>query len=249
MEATGKFFPYDARLVRCHPIAAAVTNAGPETDNLRVGSSRDRITILCAQCRGTISGTIFNVVHQTGHCTDCRRARWGTAPPPRYTGAVPAALTLPIRAGLLLGVDRAALLDLVVRLMPSDDAEKERWERAVAYVAELEGYDPGLLANNCFWGADSLTRSGGTRYKRPRTPRADASAPLGRLVSPESDDDNAGGGQVPPSPPESDGGGLATAEALLPLIEALPLGGILRIIRRSDGTYHHHQSENAAESV
>lgn len=123
---------------------------------------------------------VDNFYSMSGRCPRHRRAM-STTGRPRYGGAVPDRLRRPIRAGLLQGVPRAALVETVAALLehPAGDGALVLAE---GYMAEIERarYDRVVLLDSAFWWDDTNRRRGDRRYtrpcKRPRLPSGGGAA-------------------------------------------------------------------------
>lgn len=89
---------------------------------------------------------------------------------PRYIGSICKDISKPIRAGLLLDVDKDKLVDLIASLSPVCN---EISPKAVAQIQidEIRQYDNIQLLNNCFWGNDSESRVNKERYNYPKRKR------------------------------------------------------------------------------
>ena len=90
----------------------------------------------------------------------------------KYNGPIPYHVSHPIRAGLLLGVKRDHLLNLVRSLDPVKQAPNPI-DLANKYIESIAKYDRVILADNCFWsdGSSSSRSKGG---KQPTTKAATA---------------------------------------------------------------------------
>ena len=88
---------------------------------------------------------------------------------PKYDGPIPLHIRRPIRAGLLLGVDRNQLCSLVTSMEPIKNAENPVFV-ATSFIEHIAQYDRACLADNCFWGDDSSVRRNGVRvpHKKPQ---------------------------------------------------------------------------------
>lgn len=154
------FFPYDARKLRCHPNAAAITSE--YSSELTLGSMK-RVTYKCAQCGSSLNTRVDLLCYQTMLCKNHNKKTYGRRE--RYNGVIAKEATIAIRAGLLLLVDQEKLIDVIASF---DTMSTETDPRSVAmkYIAELAEYSSVQLADNCFWGNDSAFRVTKERYKR-----------------------------------------------------------------------------------
>lgn len=73
-------------------------------------------------------------------------------------------ITRVIRAGLLLKIDYAILLDVVRSIVKPN----EEHAQAARMIQEVASFDKEYLVNNAFWGEDSAIRKAGVNYKHPQ---------------------------------------------------------------------------------
>ena len=107
-------FPYEENRLRCHPLAAAIVDK-QAIQNLTIKSTV-QLKVKCSRCNEVFTGRVFNLIHQTNQCSahkdELSKKKSG------YNGHIPSRISRPIRAGLLLGVERDRLVDLIVSLQP-----------------------------------------------------------------------------------------------------------------------------------
>jgi hypothetical protein len=84
-----------------------------------------------------------------------------------YAGEIPIEISRPIRAGILLDVNRHHLVELITTLLSITDAEDPK-SLSEKYITEVALFDRVRLADNCFWGDDSASRVKKDRYKSKR---------------------------------------------------------------------------------
>lgn len=152
------FFPYDANKARCHPIALSIITPYLEWGQLTI-QSNCKVTVKCSRCDNTFHSTIGHLRMQTGQCRNhfkdnCKKNR------PHYLGDIPKEISRPIRAGILLCVDREKLIALLCSLDPlvSDEPDVTiRRAKAIQMIDTIRAtYDDVTLADNCFWGDNYL---------------------------------------------------------------------------------------------
>ncbi len=101
--------------------------------------------------------SVNNQCHQTGRCPLHSRYVMHYSRPRYYGIDIPIEVVRPIRAGVLFGVDRNKLCELVVKLLVIRDGDEpfpvETQEfRAGIYIDTISGFSNAELIDNCFWG-------------------------------------------------------------------------------------------------
>lgn len=157
------FFPYDERYIRCHPLNAAIVQGQPMKENVLIHSHL-KIHIKCSICQSIMKGSIISLIRQTNKCNQHKKRASNTL---KYNGTIVKAVSTPIRAGILMDVDRGKLLELITLLSPVCDKPNPE-EVAQMYFDEVAQYSRVQLADNCFWGNDSASRVTKERYQRPK---------------------------------------------------------------------------------
>ena len=153
------FFPYDATLLRCHPMAALITSSVSNTLRCK---SRMKVSYQCALCGNELVGRCCDLHRQTLLCSNHKthgRVHF------HYAGDIPMKLSRPIRAGILMGVNHDNLVELIASLLSVNESVNPQ-SLSEQYIAEITEYDRVYLADNCFWGDDSASRVKKDRYKR-----------------------------------------------------------------------------------
>ena len=116
MQSSMDFFPYDSNAVRCHPMSALLDSNQLVPSSLTIGSKM-KLRFLCPVCNDVCIRTPTCTRNQTMMCkTHSRDLHYSKRP--KYNGPIPLHVRRPIRAGLLLGVDRDQLCDIVTSLDP-----------------------------------------------------------------------------------------------------------------------------------
>lgn len=153
------FFPYNERHLRCHPNAYLITSSYPFN---QCAKSRLVVTYKCSICSLECTQISRKLTTQTMLCSIHFKSIRGRHV--RYKGDIEPKISRPIRAGLLLGVDRSQLVELVSSLIsvskPKIVAQKS--------IDEIAKYSIVELTDNCFWGDDSFARVTKERYIRPK---------------------------------------------------------------------------------
>jgi hypothetical protein len=188
---TGMFFPYDDRLLRCHPAGYAYFDTPELFPTIRCKDWRMKCKWKCTECNETyfISNSFFlkwyrfpkklvsisNQCRKSGKCAIHNKPLLGRKWH-RYIGPfIPMHIHRPIRAGLLYGVDHMELLSLIAHLLipdfsgPEDESIQQREERARLHIAVVSGYTVPELADNCFWGDVIVS----TKKRQPKRKRND----------------------------------------------------------------------------
>jgi hypothetical protein len=182
------FFPYDARLLRCHPVGHLYRGNTEAFHGLLCSNWRIKCEWKCSECDNEYNASnncdfflkktqlilVFNQCHQTCKCSIHVRSLIGRSRN-RYIGPfIPLEISRPIRAGILYGVDFVDLQSLVESLLipsypiPVRDSIQEREVRARIYIAVLSGFTHPELADNCFWGDAIVTNNKNRTSKRIR---------------------------------------------------------------------------------
>ena len=168
------FFPYDRRRLRCHPLAVAVVDK-QAIQNLTIKSTV-QLKVKCSRCSEEFKGRVFHLINQTNQCSAHKdklsKKKSG------YNGHIPSRISRPIRAGLLLGVERDRLVELVMSLQSdvseSSDTESRK-EQADQMIRDVrEKHTDVQLADNCYWGDKSTVRKNGSQYRHPSSKRSRA---------------------------------------------------------------------------
>jgi hypothetical protein len=163
---TMEFFPYDCKALRCHPISALLDTSQTIPLHLTIGTAA-KVRFLCSVCFEPCMRAPMLARRQTMKCKAHSKQShdWHRQ---KYMGPIPLHIRRPIRAGLLLKVDRQALCNLVASLEPTKNAE-DPIGLATNYIECIAQYDFVCLADNCFWGDDSSVRKNGVRvpHKKP----------------------------------------------------------------------------------
>jgi hypothetical protein len=118
-------FPYDRRLLRCHPFWCQLRSP-VATGDIHITSHKE-LYWMCCECDCVFNAAVCNRTRSSCRCDahtrivkGCNRPRYiGTIPiqvmqPIR--GPIPLSVRRPIRAGLLLNVDHSQLCDVVASL-------------------------------------------------------------------------------------------------------------------------------------
>ena len=145
-----------------------------------------KLRFLCPVCNDVCIRTPTCTRNQTMMCkTHSRHLHYSKRP--KYNGPIPLHIRRPVRAGLLLGVDRDQLCDVVASLEPVNKSENPVC-LATSYIENIAHYDRVCLADNCFWGDDGTVRMNGVRalHKKPQNNKR------GRLFSDADSIDNEG---------------------------------------------------------
>lgn len=161
------FLPYDANLLRCHPLVASIQNTNKDISNVRT-KSHLFVDIKCSKCNTIFHGRVASLVLQTNQCKDHKKefSKYRA----KYVGNIPKSITQPIRCCLLNNVDMRQCLDLIKCMSPIC-TEEDPDSVAQAYINEIATFNKIDLADNCFWGDDSASRVTKERYKRPKKKR------------------------------------------------------------------------------
>jgi hypothetical protein len=165
------FFPYDANLLRCHPLSAAVTQPF-DVWAQKTTRSAAIVEIKCSRCTNTFQGTIYNLCRQTNQCklhvVENRKSNR-----PTTSIKLHKFVHEPIRAGLLLCVDHNLLAGVVSQIKEMQaDTDGDRLTVALHLIETIRAqYDNVRLADNCFWGSTSSARKHKPVYKHPPNKR------------------------------------------------------------------------------
>ena len=150
-------FPYDGRLLRCHP--CWVQMRSPVTDGDMHITNHRKLYWKCCECDCVFNAATHNLIRSS-----CRCAKHSiflrTRMRPRYTGSISSPVSRPIRAGLLQQVDNQALFKLVVSLVQMDTA-------AQSYIDQIAQFHTAQLLDGGFWWEDTNQRQDGRRHKPP----------------------------------------------------------------------------------
>ena len=152
-------FPYDRKLLRCHPfwiqVRSPITNADIHT------SSHKTLSWVCCEC-----DEIFNGAPKSVTVSMCRcKTHWTPYKKKnrqRYCGSIPRHITNAIRTGLLQAIEADVLTDLVASLIGKDNQET----LAQTYIEEVSHYSSQQLLDSGFWWEDSYQHKDGSRYKQ-----------------------------------------------------------------------------------
>ena len=140
------FFPYTCCALRCHPAAAVIQ------DNELIGgltiSAHVKVEWLCVVCDRKQSTFVFNLIRSSCRCSEHSK-QLHNRHRKKFTGTLPLQLTCPIRAGLLLNVDREALINLITTMLPVTEVAN-RHQTAAEYVEEVSQCDRMHLVDNTF---------------------------------------------------------------------------------------------------
>lgn len=150
-------FPYDRRLLRCHPYW--VQSKSPITDGEIHTKSNRHLFWKCCECDCVFHAITYNLTVSSCRCSEHSKAL-RTRTRPRYDGYIPAHITQPIRTGLLQSVDGQALLDLVASLLQGDNP----YSVARSYIDEVSRVSDARLLDGGFWWDDGCQRKAGIRY-------------------------------------------------------------------------------------
>jgi hypothetical protein len=153
-------FPYDSRLLRCHPcwiqLRSPITNA-----DIHI-SSHKKLSWVCCECSHVFDKAPKDVTVSTCRC----KAHWKPLKKinrMRYSGNIPKQITNAIRAGLLQRVTTDSLLQLVISLVGGDN---KSGTVANVYVDEISKYPKEQLLDGGFWWEDTYQHKDGSRYKQ-----------------------------------------------------------------------------------
>ena len=151
-------FPYDRRLLRCHPFWGQLRS--PISDGDIHTTSNKQCFWLCCECDHVFKAALNNVTRSSCRCAmhsnalkACNRMR--------YTGNIPVMLTRPIRTGLLQRVDNDDLVKLIASFINCDNRDAV----AQGYIHEVGQFPKQQLLDGGFWWEDNYYRKNGTRYK------------------------------------------------------------------------------------
>ena len=134
-----------------------------------IGSTR-KLRFLCTVCREQCMRAPRLARRQTMTCKVHSNTyhNWHRQ---KYVGPIPLHVRRPIRAGLLLGVNRKQLCDVIVSLDSIKDAE-DPVSLATNYIECIAQYDRVCLADSCFWGAASGVRIDGVHVPHKKKQKA-----------------------------------------------------------------------------
>jgi hypothetical protein len=170
-----QFFPYDPRALRCHPMSAFVCTKQKINKYLTIDSN-EKLVFRCSVCSMQYTRTPNKARHESLICKVHSRTMYEKLTD-KYNGPIPYHVSHPIRAGLLLGVNRDHLLNLIKSLDPVKHTPNPT-TMAKQYIDTIARYDRALLADNCFWGPSSPPRSRGVCSKQP--PKGGGAVPMDR---------------------------------------------------------------------
>lgn len=155
-------FPYDATMLRCHPMAAFIAPKDKEHLQSTKYKSRKVLHFRCCICQHEFNGICWNISRQMMICKNHKKRGARVV---RYKGNIPSSVSLPIRAGILLDIPNEKIVDLIMSL---EHLQSKDNKLAESYIEEVSTYSKIQLADNCFWGDDSASRITKERYKRPK---------------------------------------------------------------------------------
>ena len=173
------FFPYDVRLLRCHPLWVSVDRTTTTNIDQLFCLSKRRVRVFCAVCRSPFDGRLSNLINQTTRCT-IHNKELRTAFRPRYSGNLPPVLTSAVRGACLRGIanDDQQLLDLVSFLASQHNCSLQSRE----IINEVSRYTTVQLKDNTFWAAQRQKRfknsAGESIPKRARNERLSSAGPV-----------------------------------------------------------------------
>ena len=161
-------FPYDKRLLRCHPYWGQLRS--PITDgDLQVNNKR-MLNWVCCECEAIFTMATNKVTRGSCRCADhskklmsCKR--------PRYTGCIPLQITNIIRTSLLQTGDHDTLASFVTSMVTDIGCDGDPMMLANEYINEVSNYSITYLLDGGFWWEDSNQRKDGHRYKPPHRKR------------------------------------------------------------------------------
>jgi hypothetical protein len=159
-------FPYNARLLRCHPYWSQLRSPVSDRD-IHIRSHR-RLHWMCCECDAIFESCVMNLTRTSCRCKyhsgilqTCKR--------PRYAGSVPMQLTRPIRAGLLESINSNDLVNLIVSFIENDN-QHDAHTLACTYISEMATHTRHQLLDGGFWWDDTSQRKNGTRYRHSIPP-------------------------------------------------------------------------------
>ena len=131
-------FPYDCRLLRCHPCWGQLRS--PVTDGDIHITNHRKLVWKCCECDCVFNAATYNVIRSSCRCAEHSNSL-RTRMRPRYTGPITSNVSQPIRAGLLQHVDNEALFNLVVSLVQGDNRNTD----AQSYINEIAQFPTSRL--------------------------------------------------------------------------------------------------------
>jgi hypothetical protein len=137
--------------------------------NTTIGSTI-KLSFLCSVCHEPCMRAPRLARRQTMTCK-AHSKKLHNVKRPKYDGPIPLHVRRPIRAGLLLGVDRKQLCDVVASLETIKDTE-DPVSLATSYIECVAQYDRVCLADSCFWGDASGVRVDGVRVPHKKKRKA-----------------------------------------------------------------------------
>jgi len=154
--------PYNANLLRCHPIWYQLTDNDKKISSTATLSSKKKLHWICSECNIHYTAIVNNMKVGCGRCSLHQR-KTHSATRRRYRGNISSDVSLYVRAALLREHKKEDIVKTILDIklvQNSFDAHN--------CVAEIMAYDIVDLLDNGFWWFDSFTRKCGDRFKRTK---------------------------------------------------------------------------------
>ena len=150
-------FPYDRRLLRCHPYWTQLRS--PITNTDIHAKSHKQLSWVCCECDTVFVRSPDSVLISTCRCK-AHLIAFKRKTRPRYVGSIPKDVTNIIRTGLLQSVCIDKLAQLVASLVGCEHSI------ATSHIEEVSQFGKQQLLDNGFWWEDSYTKRDGSRKKQ-----------------------------------------------------------------------------------